>query len=228
MARIQGLEQGSDEWKVRRSSYLCSSEVSSALGMNPFKNKHQLLREKWGIDEPVINDRMRSGTEMEPIAREAFTKHTGIIVEPAVFVSDEYPYLLASLDGIDDLGKNVVEIKCGKSSFAQAKKGAIPDYYHCQLNTVLLILGLPHIHYWAFNGKEGILIMVERDEELINRIIVEGKDFYDHLVNLRPFDECIEYPWEIPDAEWKNRLEQTWSKALDDTTRRSFQAADQA
>ena len=224
MARIQGLEQGSPNWLSLRSSYLCSSEVSSALGMNPFPggNKHQLLRVKWGLDELKITDSMRAGTEMEPIAREAFTKHTGIIVEPAVFTSDEYPYLLASLDGIDDLGKNVVEIKCGAKSFAQAKKGAIPDYYRCQLQTVLLILGLPHIHYWAFNGKEGILIMVERDEELINRIIVEGKDFYDHLVNLRKFDECIEYPWEIPDAEWKDRLEQTWAKAINDTQTRSF------
>lgn len=228
MARIEGITQGSAEWQALRSSHVCSSEVSSILGMSPFKNKHQLLREKWGIDEPVVNDKMKYGTLMEPIAREAFTKHTGIIVEPAVFTSDEHPYLLASLDGIDDLGQNVVEIKCGAKSFYWAKKGTIPDYYRCQLQTVLLILGLPHIHYWAFNGKEGILIMVERDEELIHRIIVEGKDFHDHLVNLRPFSECIEYPWEISQDEWNERLEQTWTKALDDTTRRSVQATDQA
>jgi hypothetical protein len=64
--------------------------------------------------------------------------------------------------------------------------------------------------------------MVERDEELIQRIIDEGKVFHDHLINLRPFEECIEYPWEVSSEDWESRLKQTWEKAIDDTKTRAI------
>lgn len=222
MAEIQGLDQGSDKWKTLRSSMVTSTDSCVILGMNPWKNIHQLLKEKWGLEEVIVTQKMIAGSEMEPLARNAFIERSGIIVKPAVFVSDDHPYLMCSLDGIDESRQNVVEIKCGMKSFAQAKKGEIPPYYICQMNHVMACLNLPFIHYWAFNGKEGILMTVERNEELIQRIIDEGKVFHDHLINLRPFEECIEYPWEVSSEDWENRLKQTWEKAIDDTKTRAI------
>ena len=52
---------------------------------------------------------MLRGTELEPAARAAYERLTGLTMQPLVMVDGEYP---ASLDGLTLAGDRLVEIKC--------------------------------------------------------------------------------------------------------------------
>jgi hypothetical protein len=52
---------------------------------------------------------MRHGSELEPVARAAYERQTGLVMQPLVVVEGEYS---ASLDGITLAGERILEIKC--------------------------------------------------------------------------------------------------------------------
>lgn len=187
--KIIDLIQGTKEWLDFRSIRITASDSSSIMELNPWCSPIELWKRKLGLlPEVEENAKMKSGSEMEPIAREAFIKETGIHVEPKVVISDTYDWMLASMDGLSNDLKVGVEIKCGARSFKEAKKSYIPGYYKCQMQHQMYICELDWIYYYCFNGKEGILMKLQRDDEFINKIIEQENKFYDCLINLKEPD----------------------------------------
>ncbi len=178
--------QGSPEWLALRKEKITASDCSSIMGCNPYKSIHQLFEEKIGLFEVVENDAMRRGTEMEPLAREAFIKETTIFVEPGVWHHEDHTWMMASVDGYCEYTQVLVEIKCGVRAFKEAKKGIIAPYYQAQMQHQMAVMGISWMYYYVFNGKEGILMKFERDGEFINEMIEKEKRFYDDMINLIP------------------------------------------
>jgi len=87
---------------------------------------------------------------------------------------------MASLDGISECGKHIVEIKCaGKRDHALALEGVVPAHYIPQVQTQIEVCGVTQAYYYSFDGDQGKCIVIERDNSMIEKIIACGIYFYD-------------------------------------------------
>lgn len=76
--RIVQLVQGSAEWLAYRRSVRNASESAALLGLSPWMTPYQLWRVKTGRFEPPVTQAMQRGTELEPLARQAYEAQTGL------------------------------------------------------------------------------------------------------------------------------------------------------
>ena len=175
------LVQGSEEWLEERKKRVGASDISIIMGINPWKGIVELWKEKLGLSvAPFKNYAMQRGILLEPPAREKFIETTKIKVTPEVRYHPKYPWLMASLDGISACGKHIVEIKCaGKKDHALAMEGVIPEYYIPQVQTQIEVCGVTQAYYYSFDGDQGKCIVIQRDDEMIKKIIACGSYFYD-------------------------------------------------
>lgn len=174
------IEQGSEGWLELRKTKITATDASVIMGVNPWKSTYRLFQEKKNlIEKEPTNDRMQRGIELEPIARGCFNKEKGFDVEPAVIVRE---WLMASLDGISRDGSVVLEIKCpGDKDHQLALSGKIPEYYFPQLQHQMYVCDVQSMYYYSFDGKKGVCIEVQRDDEYIVKMLSEEWKFYQRL-----------------------------------------------
>src|SRR6266568_838753 len=96
MSTIVRMAQGSPEWHEHRRRYRNASETPAVMGISPWVTPYQLWQLKLGLIKQAVTPAMRHGAELEPVARAAYEKRTGRIMQPLVVVDAEYS---ASLDG---------------------------------------------------------------------------------------------------------------------------------
>jgi putative phage-type endonuclease len=178
------VQQGSFEWLDIRKKHVCASDASIIMGMSPWRTRQELLEEKKGLREvQEINFPMQRGMLLEPQARVLAENLFDNVFIPGVYVSEEYPFMLASYDGISLDEKIILEIKCpGKKAHSDAKKGQIPAYYKPQLQHQIAVCGLDRVHYFSFDGNCGITLREERDGEFIKKMIEMEWDFYQEMI----------------------------------------------
>jgi putative phage-type endonuclease len=160
MSTIVKLVQGSAEWHQHRLHHRNASETPAVLGVSPWLTPYQLWQIKTGrAAQPEVTAAMAHGTRLEPQAREAYERETGLIMEPLVLVDGAYS---ASLDGITLAGDLILEIKCPKSkdskTLAEAKAGRVPEHVYWQIQTQLMVSGAELAHLYVFAGTGGILL----------------------------------------------------------------------
>lgn len=190
------IEPYSKEWYHLRKTKIGASDASTILGLNSFEKPYDLMLQKLGdLPAKETTAKMQRGLDLEPVARELFCKMTGKTMVPKVVLTDEYPFMFASLDGIDPLGKEILEIKCpGTSVHKIAKKGKIPPYYYPQVQHQMVVTGLDMCYYFSFDGdKEGIIIEVVRDNEFIEMMIEKEKEFYKTMLSFVDENELNNY-----------------------------------
>jgi putative phage-type endonuclease len=182
---VVDLEQGSEAWHAWRRQGIGASDAPTIMGENPFKSLSSLLREK----RAPVRDRSQSaamaiGTQLEPVARQAYVERTGRMVEPACLQSTSHDWLKASLDGLAAGHDAVVEIKCGQSAYRIATQtGAVPPYYFGQLQHILAVTGLDAIDFWCYwPGHLPLLIEVPRDDVYITLLLQRERDFWNQIL----------------------------------------------
>ncbi len=176
------IMQGSPEWRALRKTKITATDAPCILGDNPWKTKKQLLEEKLGPDiEDMKNARMQRGIDLEPLARNFFHFMKSVEVFPQVIVKE---WAMASLDGMSACGKYMVEIKCpGPHAHSKAvRSGIVPYYYFAQLQHQLYVTDMHYMYYLSFDGEDGVILEVKRDEAYIGRMIEEELKFYDCLM----------------------------------------------
>lgn len=178
------LIQGTESWKEMRKTKISSTDASIICGSNPFCTPHKLwLRKMDLIPEEEVNQKMTRGTLLEPVAREWLEKQHGIKCMPKVLFKD---FAMASLDGMSECSKFIVEIKCGEKAFSSAYDGNIPKYYVDQIFHQMHVADVDLAYYVAFNGETGIIIDVKRDQKLIDEMIKKEEEFYECLLQYTP------------------------------------------
>jgi putative phage-type endonuclease len=179
---VVDLEQGSQEWLEWRHSGIGASDASTVMSDNRFQSPSELLYEKKNKINTEPNEKMKLGTALESDARDLYIEKKGHVVKPLCLQSKKYSWLIASMDGITDDFRHIVEIKCGESAYWQANKGKVPSYYYGQLQHQLLITGLDTVDYWCYwPGHKGILQTVNRDESYIRRLLQAEMEFMEIL-----------------------------------------------
>ena len=179
------LEQGCQEWHALRKTKITATDASVIMGASHWKTRIQLYNEKLSNDAPMApNSRMQRGTDLEPIARDLFNIKTGFNMKPAVLIKD---WAMASLDGLDENIFGVLEVKCpGAIDHERAVNGSVPDHYYPQLQHQMYVAGVPMVHYFSFDGMDGVIVKVKRDDNYIEKMIEEEKKFYECLMNKTP------------------------------------------
>jgi putative phage-type endonuclease len=182
------IKQGSPEWHALRKTKVTSTDAAAIMGSSKWKTQLDIYNEKKDINvKPLyISDRMQRGIDLEPIARSLFTVKTGIIMQPAVVVH-ENGWMMASLDGISNCGRYTLEIKCpGFEDHHTALQGKIPKHYYAQNQHIISCVKPEKHFYFSFDGFDGIILEVERDDAYIAEMEEAEKRFYELLQTNTP------------------------------------------
>lgn len=192
MVRISFAQSGS-EWLRWRRSGIGGSDAPVIMGVSPWMTPVELWRAKLGMEPEVeLNDAMRRGLEMEPVARAFYEAHTGMVVQPAFLIHPEHEWLHGSLDGLSFDGDLAIEIKCpGRSVHEEAREGHVPGRYWPQIQHYLMLSGASVLHYWSFDGAEGALIPVEPDKAYHEELFEKERAFWRCVIERKPPEPVV-------------------------------------
>jgi putative phage-type endonuclease len=186
--RANRYKQNTKDWYAWRNKGLGASNLPAVMGESPWTTPFQLWAEMTGLlprqeRNSFAVAAMERGKLLEPAVRQWYTFKTGLVLEADV--NCEHPvheFLRASLDGWRDEDCIVREIKCpGKEDHAKALKGRVPSKYYPQVQAQLMVTGGVSAEYVSFDGADGVIVPVPRDEEYIKSLETAGVNFW-HMV----------------------------------------------
>jgi putative phage-type endonuclease len=182
------FEQGSQEWLTYRKTRVMASDTPIITGNSPYCSPYELWQRKLDlIPEQEESPAMSRGKALEPVAREKFCKEYKLNMTPIVCESVSHEWLAASLDGISDCGKYLLEIKCnGKKNHDIAIEGKVPESHYLQMQHQMFVSRVQHGFYYSFDGEQGITIEVKYDEKGFTSLIPALYQFWRGLILLEP------------------------------------------
>jgi putative phage-type endonuclease len=177
-----------DEWLNWRKRGIGGSDASIVCGVNKYKSPVELFMEKTGqLSSADAGEAAYWGKQLESTVKAEFAKRTGIKVVDVnkLLCCREYPYMLANLDGIcrsPDYGTCVFEAKTASAFKAVEWEDAIPQEYMLQLQHYLSVTGYRGAYIAVLIGGNTFKwSFIERDEELITKLIRWEHDFWSHV-----------------------------------------------
>ncbi len=182
------LEQGSAEWLAFRKDKISATDIAVIMGISPYCSPYQLWQRKLClIPEVQENDAMRRGKDLEPIALEAYSKIVGYEMEPRIVTHTSHNWAMASLDAMSKCSTRICEIKCmGKKNHEEAMNGDVKPLYMYQMQWQMFVTDLSECDYFVFSEESNHVIMIKRDQDLINEMVVKAKDFLHLLDTITP------------------------------------------
>lgn len=180
--------QGSAAWLEWRRTKITGTDASVIKGVNPWENEYDLWKRKLGLLPPVQeNEAMIRGRELEPLARKEFEAMTGIKMTPEVLVHDRLSWMVASLDGINESGTRILEIKCGGEDLHETtRRGETKQHYYAQFQHCLEVSGTDWGYFMSYRNGEGLILEIERDQAYIDELIAKEARFYQRLKEFDP------------------------------------------
>lgn len=190
MLKHHDHEQGSDAWLAARKGCITGSRFKDCREKlkngSPAKSciayAMDTARERIGGTAPAKfqNAAMRTGKEQEPLARLAYERHTGNLVEEVGFFTTEDGLFGLSPDGLID-ADGVLEIKAMVSSetlFTAVVEGDISAYLD-QCLGYLWLLGRKWVDLvlWCPDFKHMVIHRIERDESAIEALEADLLEF---------------------------------------------------
>jgi len=196
------VPQGSERWHELRKGMLTSSDISTALDVNPYCSSKALFRQKTNklsIDKLFRgNYATRWGHKYEPMARREYEKRTGEFVYAFSLVAHpRYPWLGGSCDGVTASGR-LLEIKCPTSRIITHD---IPRYYVPQVQTLLEVLDLEVCDFVQFkpenhNGRGAPMeydrLVIKRDRQWFAQNFPALEDFWKMVVEERALEDAYQ------------------------------------
>lgn len=176
------------DWLDWRRKGIGGSDASVVCGINKYRSPVELWMDKTGqLPYDEAGEAAYWGTQLESLVKSEFTKRTGIEVYPAhqLLQSEEYPFMLANLDGTcqhPDYGTCVFEAKTSSAYRAGEWSDAIPDEYVLQVQHYLAVTGYMGAYIAVLIGGNTFRWkFIERDEELISMLVQLEGDFWEHV-----------------------------------------------
>lgn len=173
-----------EQWLAWRRGGIGSSDAATIMGVSPWRTPYQTWKEKvYGNTEQLDNSSMKRGRELEPVARSWFEDRMKVSVFPQNKTHPNQDFIRASLDGLDLEGKVLVEIKCpNKDDHFVAINKKVPEKYIPQVQHQLLVTGLDGMYYCSFDGQDGAIVEVARDNAYIAAMFEEEQKFWDMVL----------------------------------------------
>lgn len=181
-----------EQWLDVRRRGIGSSDAAAAVGLSPYKDPLSLWMEKTGRGDrlpqvdPDADGPLYWGTMLEPIVAAHYTKRTGNRVRRinAVLQHPNEPWMLANCDreimGADDV--QILECKCAGVHGARLWQDGVPEYVQLQVMHQLAVTGKQAADVAVLIGGQELRIhRIERDEELIRRLIELERQFWAYV-----------------------------------------------
>ncbi len=204
-----------EEWLQWRTCGIGGSDVSIIAGINAYTSIYQLWQLKTGQRElkEADNEYTHFGTILEPVMKKEFTQRTGLKVRNrrAIYQSDEYPFMIADLDGVvkDNGELCVFEAKTASAYKLDTWENGVPLEYLYQVQHYLAVTGWKKAYIAALiGGNHFIYHVIERDETMISEIIGLEKAFWEGCVLAK-----AEPPMDGSEAT-KEFLNETYAQAV--------------
>ena len=192
--KIISLQQRTPEWHKWRSTGVSASEAIVVLGHCPLKTVYRLYTEKKGITLPDNlddNPFVQRGIRLEATARKSFENRHDTLVLPLCAESEDFPFLRASFDGINDDGIPV-ELKVPMEiNFRDAQQNGVESKiykrYYFQVQHQMLVAGTDKAYLSLYlNHKPPLDFLIQRDDALIKQLIFDAQIFVDCLNKNKP------------------------------------------
>ena len=174
------------DWLRYRTMGIGGSDVSVIAGINPYKSVYQLWLEKTGQTEPAEseNEYTHFGTVLEPVIRKEFMERTGFKVRQKhmLLKSENYPFMLANLDGVINLNGEmcIFEAKTASAYKLDEWQSGIPPEYMLQVQHYMAVTDARKAYIASLIGGNHFLYkLIERDNEIISKIIAMEKCFWE-------------------------------------------------
>ena len=193
------MEQRTEEWFSARLGKVTASRVADVLAK--IKSGESASRKNYKMElvvqrltckagESFTNAAMERGTEQEPFARMAYEAHTGTFVKEEGFV--DHPTIEGfgcSPDGI--VGEGLIEIKCPNTAnhIETVLENKAPSKYIPQMQCQMACTGAKWCDFVSFDPRvpedlQLFVVRVERDQEYIDLMEVEVKQFLSEVLDL--------------------------------------------
>lgn len=176
-----------EEWLRIRKQYLTGTDAGAVCGMNPYKSAMQVYQDKVSPEvELRDNESMRLGRDLEDYVAARFMEAAGKKVRRsnAMYVSDEYPFMMANVDRLVVGERAGLECKTASPYSSELwKDGKIPEWYYLQCQHYIKTLEADgwYLAVLIF-GKGFQYTYIQRDEELLNDLVTIEKEFWeDHV-----------------------------------------------
>ena len=193
------MEQRTEEWFSARLGKVTASRVADVLAKiksgesasrKNYKMELVVQRLTNKVGESFTNAAMEWGTEQEPFARMAYEAHTGTFVKEEGFV--DHPTIEGfgcSPDGI--VGEGLIEIKCPNTAnhIETVLENKVPSKYIPQMQCQMACTGAKWCDFVSFDPRvpedlQLFVVRVERDQEYIDAMEVEVKQFLSEVLDL--------------------------------------------
>jgi putative phage-type endonuclease len=204
---MSALIQQTDEWLALRRTKIGASDAPVVMGVSPWATPYSLWCEKLGLSEGrPATEAMKRGIIGEEEARLCFIVQTGIPVSPKVVFHPIHEFMMASLDGINEIQHVIVEIKRpGQADHDIAISGRVPDKYYPQIQHQLDCTGYDMAYYFSYRSDDdNVLIKVNRDEKYISKMREKELEFYSCMNDfIAP---------KLTDRDYINRDDENWTE----------------
>lgn len=184
---------GREEWLKLRTKGIGGSDASAIVGLNKYKSPVQLFLEKTGqIESEEAGESAYWGNVLEDVVAKEFSIRTGLKVQRknAILMHPEYPFIIANVDRLIVGKKEGLECKTA-SEYLKGEwvDDEIPAQYLIQCQHYMLVTG--YQSWWIavlIGGNKFIYKKIERDEEIIQYLLQEEKNFWENhiLANIPP------------------------------------------
>lgn len=180
--KVIDVQQGTSEWLEWRSQGITATDISSIMGVNPYKSRYQLFLEKKNKKKTILNANMIHGQNLEPEARKWLENSLSMDLLPLCVQHPSLSFARASLDGINIDQKYLAEIKCPASDYildGVKQSGKFPDIYLYQVQWQMLITGFSQadLVFYDYRSQEGTIVHLKEDRDLQLLMLDEAQDF---------------------------------------------------
>ena len=177
--KILDVQQGSSEWHAARLSKFTASEAPAMMGCGWITRDQLLCQKKTGIEPEISESQQRlfdKGHEAEAEARKIFEEILEQPLYPVTALSDEYPNLLASMDGITLDEEVIFEHKLYSENLAeQVRTHDLEPKYYWQLEQQLLVAQAKYVIFVVSDGtKEKMLDLCYSSVPVRRDQLIEG------------------------------------------------------
>ena len=198
---IYTKDMPTEEWLDCRRLGIGGSDASTILGINPYNSILRLWEDKTGripVEEKE-NEYTHFGHVMEPVIRKEFERRPGHKVRRSNFIlqSEEYPYLLADVDGFtkDEEGTPCIfEAKTASEYKKKVWEQGVPEEYVAQVQHYMLVTGFTKAYVTAIVGGNSFYCHVVKRDETFQKELLEKETVFWNCVleNIPPKPDASE------------------------------------
>lgn len=172
------------QWLQSRKKGIGGSDAAAILGLNKWKSPIAVYLDKIGQapKEEEQSEAAYFGNVLEEVVAQEFSKRTGLKVRRrnAILQHSEYPWMLANVDRLIVGEKAGLECKTASEYLKDEwKDDEIPASYLIQCQHYMAVTG--YEAWWIavlIGGNKFVYKKIERDEEIIQYLIEEEKNFW--------------------------------------------------